>query len=191
MTTGTGRRPRGAGRLQLHDVALRLFAQHGVEGTSLQAIADEMGVSKAAVYYHYRTKDELILGVLAPVVDRLTAMVERITARRGRQARLDELVRGIVDLAVDNHEQFAVMLGDPAVGLLLTNHALAQGWDELADLVRDPADVSTRVALSLFVTGLLGPLRDPELTTLGPEVLRAQLTEVGRRLLQIRRRPTP
>ncbi|GAA2534774.1 TetR/AcrR family transcriptional regulator [Winogradskya humida] len=191
MAAGTGQRPRGAGRLQLHDVALRLFAQNGVEGTSLQAIADEMGVSKAAVYYHYKTKDELVLGVLAPVVEALDAMVGRIKTRRGRQARLDELLTGVVNLAVDYHEQFAVMLGDPAVGALLTTHALTQGWDELSHLVVDPSDPSTRIALSLFGAGIVGPLRDPELSKLGPEVLREHLTALGRRLLQIRRRPTP
>jgi AcrR family transcriptional regulator len=52
VTQSAGVRPRGAGRAQLHETALRLFARDGVEGTSLQAIADDMGVTKAAVYYH-------------------------------------------------------------------------------------------------------------------------------------------
>jgi AcrR family transcriptional regulator len=185
---GTGQRPRGAGRLALHETALRQFARNGVEGTSLQAIADEMGVSKAAVYYHYKTKDELVLGVLEPVIAQLTAMVERIKARRGRQARLDELVTGIVGLAIDNHERFAVILGDPAVGNILSEHAVTQGWDNLKDLFGGlESDPFIHAALSLFITGLLGPLRDPELAAMGPERLRELLIESGRRLLQVRR----
>lgn len=189
MTVGTGQRPRGAGRAQLHETALRLFARDGVDGTSLQAIADEIGVSKAAVYYHYRTKDELILGVLAPLVAEISAVSERIGARRGRQARLDVLVTGLVDLAIDNHDRFAVIMSDRHVGQLIAAQAGEQGWINLIELVTGPGtDDAARVALAVFLTGLVGPLRDPELRALGPEVLREHLTEAGRRLLQIRRR---
>jgi AcrR family transcriptional regulator len=186
----SGQRPRGAGRLHLHDVALRLFAQHGIEGTSLQAIADEMNVSKAAVYYHYKTKDELVLGILAPLTGDVAAMVERIRAHRSRHARLEELVTSVVALAIDNHERFAVLLRDPAVGVALRNHALSKGWDDLKELIGDvEGDMSTRVAFSIFVTGLLGPLGDPELADLCRDTLREALVDSGRRLLHIRRRP--
>ncbi|MGX6607684.1 TetR/AcrR family transcriptional regulator [Micromonosporaceae bacterium Da 78-11] len=192
MTVGTGQRPRGAGRAQLHETALRLFARDGVDGTSLQAIADEMGVSKAAVYYHYRTKDELILGVLAPIMAEVTAMAERVGAQRGRQARLDAMVTGIAALAVDSHDRFAVVMGDPYVGQLVADQAIAQGWISLIELVTGPeTDDAARVALAIFIAGLLGPLRDPSLVALGPDALREHMAECGRRLLQIRRRPSP
>ena len=190
MTVRAGQRPRGAGRSQLHDAALRLFVQHGVEGTSLQAIADEIGVSKAAVYYHYKTKDELVLGVLQPLTRDVCAMIQRVRAGRTRAARLDELITGVVELAVANHERFAVLLRDPVVAVVLRDHALLQGWDDLRDLITDAeADPSTRVAFSIFVAGLLGPLSDPELSALAPEALRAALVDSGRRLLRVRRRP--
>jgi AcrR family transcriptional regulator len=191
VTTGTGQRPRGAGRVQLLETALRLFARDGVDGTSLQAIADEMGVSKAAVYYHYKSKDELILGVLAPLMAGVSAISDRIGAQRGRQARLDAFITGLVDLAVDNHDRFAVIIGDPHVSQLLAAQATAQGWRSLIELVTGPEnDDAARVALSILITGLLGPLRNPKLADLDPEVLREYMTECGRRLLQIRRRST-
>jgi AcrR family transcriptional regulator len=190
VTVGTGSRPRGAGRAQLHETALRLFARDGVDGTSLQAIADEMGVSKAAVYYHYKTKDELILGVLAPLLAQISAIAERVGAQRGRQGRLDTLVTGLVDLAVDNHDRFAVIIGDPYVGQLVSEQARILEWTSLIELVTSPAnDDPVRVALSIFISGLLGPLRDPALIAVGPDLLREHMTECGRRLLQIRRRP--
>jgi len=192
VTAGTGVRPRGAGRAQLHDVALRLFAVHGVEGTSLQAIADEMGVSKAAFYYHYKSKDDLVLGILAPLTGQLGAVMERTRARRGRQARLDEFIVGLVDLALDSHDQFAMMLGDPAVARILHAHALSQGWADLLELVcpASEGDRSTRIALLLFATGLLCPIRDPDLADVDRETLRETLIDAGRRLLRVRRPPT-
>ena len=40
-------------------MAVRLFARHGFEGTSVQQIADELGVSKQALLYHFASKDRL------------------------------------------------------------------------------------------------------------------------------------
>jgi AcrR family transcriptional regulator len=189
VTVGTGQRPRGAGRAQLHETALRLFARDGVDGTSLQAIADEIGVSKAAVYYHYKTKDELILGVLTPLVAEISAVSERIGAQRSRSGRLEVLVTGLVDLAIANHDRFAVIIGDPYVGQLLAAQAGEREWINLVELVTGPeTDDSAKVALAVFIAGLLGPLRDPTLRALGPDALREHLAEAGRRLLQIRRK---
>jgi len=191
VTAGTGVRPRGAGRAQLHEVALRLFAEHGVQGTSLQAIADEMGVSKAAVYYHYKSKDDLVLGILAPLTQQLSAVMEQMLAHRGRQARLDAFITGLVDLALDNHDQFAMMLGDPTAARILQAHALTQGWADLLELVGDASedDRSTSVALLMFSTGLMNPLRHPDLIEMDRGALREILIDAGRRLLRIRRPP--
>ena len=145
-------RPRGAGRAQLHETALRLFARDGVEGTSLQAIADDMGVTKAAVHYHCRSKDELVLGVLAPLFAELDAIVDRAAAHRSRSARLDEFLSGIVALVVGNHARFAVLVRDPYVGRLMeTHHGLLGWWRRIAGEVIGPgADPVTPTALMVL-----------------------------------------
>ena len=45
------------------DAALALFADNGVSGTSLQMIADAVGITKAAVYHQFRTKEQIVLAV--------------------------------------------------------------------------------------------------------------------------------
>jgi len=186
-----GVRPRGAGRAQLHETALRLFASDGVEGTSLQAIADDMGVTKAAVYYHYRSKDDLVLSVLAPVFTELDAIADRAAAHRSRPARLDEFVTGIVGLIVDNHSRFAVLVGDPYVErLLAAHHDLSGWWRRIVDeIVGAGADPLTQTAMLVFLTGMTAPLIKPPVAGLDAETQRAHLIECGRRILQIRRRP--
>jgi AcrR family transcriptional regulator len=190
VTQSAGVRPRGAGRAQLHETALRLFARDGVEGTSLQAIADEMGVTKAAVYYHYRSKDELVLGVLAPLFAELDAILDRAAAHRSRPARLDEFVVGMVGLIVDNHARFAVLVGDPYVKRLMeTHHDLSGWWLRIVDEIIGPQpDAITPTALIVFLTGMTAPLTKSPVAGLDPETQRAQLIECGRRILQIRRR---
>jgi AcrR family transcriptional regulator len=82
-------------------VALELFTTQGFEQTSLRAIADRLGVTKAALYYHYRSK-ELLLGavmesMLAPVDEILSWSATQPPGpetRRELLRRLAELVRG-------------------------------------------------------------------------------------------------
>lgn len=65
---------RTAGAQRVLDAALDLFSAHGFEGTSLQDIADRLGVTKAAVYYHFRSKDDLLLALVEPAFDELLAL---------------------------------------------------------------------------------------------------------------------
>jgi AcrR family transcriptional regulator len=191
MTTAAATsRPRGAGRAQLHDTALLLFARHGVEGTSLQAIADEMGVSKAAVYYHYKTKDELVLGVLAPLLAELPAIVRSAGALRGRQARIDAIVSGLVGAAISNRSRYWVIMSDPHVAELLgRQQTLRRWWEDLIALVTGPEpDPAARVALYMFVSSLTTPLQDPVVAALDEADLRRHLIDCGRRLLNVRPR---
>ncbi|WP_197510875.1 TetR/AcrR family transcriptional regulator [Tessaracoccus coleopterorum] len=48
-----GRAAAGVGRERVLDAALDLFARNGVTATSLQAIADHLGLTKAAIYHHF------------------------------------------------------------------------------------------------------------------------------------------
>lgn len=190
VTQSAGVRPRGAGRAQLHETALRLFARDGVEGTSLQAIADDMGVTKAAVYYHYRSKDDLVLGVLAPIFTELDAIIERATAQRTRPARLEEFLTGMVDLIVDSHTRFSVLVKDPYVGRLMKSHHDLLGWWRriVTEIAGPDPDLLTKTALMIFVGGMTAPLTDEAIARLDPATLKANLVECGRRIFHLRRR---
>ena len=53
-----GSAPRRDTRAQAQKVALELFAEQGYEKTSLREIAERLGVTKAALYYHFKSKEE-------------------------------------------------------------------------------------------------------------------------------------
>ena len=55
-------------RQRLLDVAIKLISQYGFAGTSLQMIADELGFTKAAIYYHFRTRDDLLSALMEPIL---------------------------------------------------------------------------------------------------------------------------
>ena len=68
------------------DAALEMFAEQGYAGTSTSEIAKKAGVSEAAIFRHYKTKKDLLLGVVAPIVlalgPALIADVKEILSRR-------------------------------------------------------------------------------------------------------------
>ena len=59
-----------ATRAHLVDVATRLFAAHGYDGTSIKAVLAESGVSRGSLYHHFPGKDALFLAVMEDVVGR-------------------------------------------------------------------------------------------------------------------------
>lgn len=190
MTTTAGEaRPTGPGRQRLHEAALRLFAEHGVSGTSLQMIADEVGVTKAAVYYHYRTKDELVVGVVAPFIDRLFGVCEAALVRRSRRAQVEVLLEGLVDLIVDVRRLYVVAAVDPVIAHLQENYPrMREIGDRMREILAGPdADAERRVAVVFFLSGLVGPLGDESCRDIPDEDLRRMLLETGRRSLLPRR----
>ncbi len=76
-----GRKPEPS-RKQLMVAAIDCFARHGYQGTSIDRIAHEAGVTKGAVYYHFRDKEELLF---AAVKDRIDGFEQHVL--RGRRAR--------------------------------------------------------------------------------------------------------
>jgi AcrR family transcriptional regulator len=99
---------------QILATAQRLFADLGYDATSLQMIADEMGLTKAAVYYHFRTKSEMLHEAMLPGMQRLKALLQEAGEMRGRRARVEHLVAGFVDFLVQNRHYAVMAATDPA-----------------------------------------------------------------------------
>jgi AcrR family transcriptional regulator len=68
--------PAGSTRSRILDVALELFAAQGFAATTTRELAERLGFTKAALYYHFPTKDALLQALVQPVVDQLSALVE-------------------------------------------------------------------------------------------------------------------
>src|SRR2546430_17554951 len=79
-------------RSRIQEVALELFTEQGYEATSLREIAERLGVTKAALYYHFKTKDDIVASFMQ---DR-TAAVEELVAWARSQPRTVENRRKII-----------------------------------------------------------------------------------------------
>ncbi|MEW1863917.1 TetR family transcriptional regulator [Streptomyces sp. NBC_00669] len=100
-------------RQQILDTAQRLFSELGYSATSLQMIADELGLTKAAVYYHFRAKNDILHAALMPGIERMGTLLDEAAALRGRRARIEHVVHGFVDFLVANRQNMVMASTDP------------------------------------------------------------------------------
>ena len=176
---------RGEGRARVLEAALALFADHGISGTSLHMIAETLGVTKAAVYYQFQNKDDIVLAVFNPVFEQMATFIAAAQARASRAAQLDAALVGLVDLVVDHRRIVAVLRGDPAVTRFVQAHEpfldlIARLHQLLAG--EDPGP-SVQIAVAMMGGGLMLSGADPDLADLGDETMRRELLHLARALL--------
>jgi AcrR family transcriptional regulator len=166
------------------DAALTLFAEHGVGGTSLQMIADEIGVTKAAVYHQYNTKDAIVLAVAEVVMSRLEAAATVAEAERSRARARDVLITEMIDLAVERRRTAGVLQRDPVMLRFLEEHEpFRQVLARVNRLLMGGASKPrTRVQVAMLSSAIAGAVIHPLVLDLDDESLRAHLVKQARKL---------
>jgi AcrR family transcriptional regulator len=175
----------GTARERLLSAALDLFAEHGVSGTSLQMIADRLGVTKAAVYHQFQSKDDIVLAVIDPALERLGPIADHAEAQRGPQARRDAVLEGVVDLVVDQRKVSTTLSFDPVVMRLVRAHPALRGLQRIRRMLGGTApDPGSRVRMAVLSGGLIMAGADPAVAGLDDEDFRDHLLAAARRILK-------
>jgi AcrR family transcriptional regulator len=176
---------RGFARERTLEAALDLFSTHGVSGTSLQMIADRLGVTKAAVYYQFHSKDDIALAVVQPVFDDIEHLLRIAETLPAAETRRSVAMSGLVELIIRHRRVSGVFYGDPTVHRLLEgNPEFRDIGDRLADLLLGPdPDPSVRVAISLLSAGVHGCVTDPRIADLHDAELLTILLELTKSFL--------
>ncbi|WP_330290250.1 TetR/AcrR family transcriptional regulator [Streptomyces sp. NBC_00576] len=89
----TKQRRRGDTRQRIQDVALELFAEQGYEKTSLREIAERLDVTKAALYYHFKTKEEIVVSLFEDLTKPIEDLIEWGRQQPHTLAMKQEIVR--------------------------------------------------------------------------------------------------
>ncbi|MFJ6048094.1 TetR/AcrR family transcriptional regulator [Streptomyces sp. NPDC092307] len=92
MSSSSPQRRRGDTRQRIQDVALELFAEQGYEKTSLREIAERLEVTKAALYYHFKTKEDIIISIF----EDLTRPIDELITWAENQPRTLETKREVL-----------------------------------------------------------------------------------------------
>ncbi len=130
-------RPRSDTRQRIQEVARDLFLQQGVQRTSLQDIADKLGITKPALYYHFASREDLVRSILVPLIDDGERFVDDQEGRGDTDAR--ELLEGYFDFHYRHRQDIVLVLAELAMltDLGLIDKVLA--WrDRLGKLVFGP-----------------------------------------------------
>ncbi|MCL7496191.1 MULTISPECIES: TetR/AcrR family transcriptional regulator [Streptomyces] len=133
-----------ARRQQLIDATIDLISTRGYPATSLSAIAERAGLSKAAVLYHFSSKDNLTRATLEQVMEQFGAYVtERVAQAAGPRDAIVAYVRAMIGYQQAHRRQVRViteMLLDDEGGTRLKtpgSHDTQGRWQALADLLEE------------------------------------------------------
>ncbi|ALG13141.1 TetR/AcrR family transcriptional regulator [Kibdelosporangium phytohabitans] len=100
---------RSGTKAKIQDVALELFGEQGYDKTSLREIAERLGVTKAALYYHFKTKEEIITSLLQETGDKLQEVADWMSDKEPTLANRQELLRRYSAAVADTGRHFKLM----------------------------------------------------------------------------------
>lgn len=177
---------RSAAQARILAAALDLFAEHGVSGTSLQMIADAMGVTKAAVYHQFKTKNEIVLAVAETEFAKLEAPLEAAEAQPSRARAREMLLARVIDTAVSRRRWVRALQNDPVMVRLLAEHLpLRHVMERIYGLLLGTASAESRVRIAVMGATIGATVVHPLVADLDDETLRRELMHVARRLFDI------
>jgi AcrR family transcriptional regulator len=101
-------------RTRILDAALDVFSEHGFDGSSLQQIADRLGLTKAALYYHFRSKDELLDALVAPAITEIDAILDTHEGEPDSPARRRRFMEEYLDYLLRHRRLIAYISRDLA-----------------------------------------------------------------------------
>lgn len=135
-----GARHAAGTRDRILDIALELFTAQGYAGTSIADIADRLGTTPAALYYHFRSKSDILETLLAEPIAAYTSLEELASGHLPAR----ELLGAYLDMTVNSRQLLALVSADPSIRAIL---------DE--SLPVKPADM-----IEGIITTLAGPSPD-------------------------------
>ena len=97
-------------RRRILDSAADAFAAHGYSGASMRDIAEGLGITKAALYYHFASKEDLLDGLVHPVMQAMADFAD--TAQTG-ELTAAEVLSGFIELTLDSVPALFPLMVDP------------------------------------------------------------------------------
>ena len=109
------------------EIAAELFARKGYTGTTIADIAGELGTTTAALYYHFPSKQAILLGLLAGPYEAYTRLLDGLDSGATKPA---ELLGALVDMCASSRDLATIFDRDPTA-LALIDQRLPRSSAEL------------------------------------------------------------
>jgi AcrR family transcriptional regulator len=146
-------------RQRILATASHLFVERGYASTSIRDISDRLGMTKGSLYYHFSSKEDLLVALLAPLLDAVDAFAAAARASGGVSY---ELVRRLVDVLDEHAPMLRSFIDDPSVQQLKANRReLPARFIELQEILGGGTEAAAmlrgRCALGVIHAGVLAP----------------------------------
>jgi len=166
------------------DVALTLFVERGVGETSLQMIANAAGVSKAAIYSQFKTKEAIVLAVAEVELRGLEEAVDTALGEGGGTEARRRLLWEVIDMAVARRKAVGSLLSDPVLVRFLNEQELYQRLMArlLTALFGHGVDDKSRVRAAVLATAV-SAVSNHFVVEVDDEVVRQELFDITVSLL--------
>jgi len=130
-------------RSRLRELALKLFAEQGYEKTSLREIAEQLGVTKAALYYYFKSKEDIVRSLVEDYVADMDALIAWGRAQPRTPDTRAEIVRRYLHIMEKFTEVFRMLHQNQAAVSGLSNakergELFKERMDALVDLLTEP-----------------------------------------------------
>ena len=97
-------------RKQILTQATRLFAGQGYDGTSVQQIADAVGIRKPSLLYHFKSKDELRENVIAEMLGHWNAVLPGLLLKASTEERFDATMEALTEFFIEDPDRARLFL---------------------------------------------------------------------------------
>lgn len=98
-------------RAAIHDAALEQFLHFGYEATRLEDVADRLGLTRAAILYHYRSKEDVLRGIVEPVLHAIDTVLSRFpVVAEPTSADQRHVLQALVDVFLEHRTALALIL---------------------------------------------------------------------------------
>ncbi|TLW92300.1 TetR/AcrR family transcriptional regulator [Saccharomonospora piscinae] len=169
-------------RERIQAAALELFLRQGVRQTSLREIAEQLGLTKPALYYHFTSRDDLVASLLRPLAEDVEALIAEDEATGPASPR--DLLGRYFDLSHRHRALTALLARDlGALAELGFVERIVEWRRRLTDLLVGPdAGVADRARAIVALGGLgdcLVLLADTPVERLRPAALDAACSALG------------
>jgi AcrR family transcriptional regulator len=106
---GHDARHRSDTRARIQQVALELFAEQGYDKTSLREIAERLDVTKAALYYHFKSKEDIVRSLVADYFGQIDALIAWAKTQPRTPETRREILSRYVRIVADGSDVFRML----------------------------------------------------------------------------------
>ncbi len=147
-------------RARIQAVAVELFTEQGYDGTSLREIAERLNVTKAALYYHFKSKEDIVASLVEDYVGQIDDLIAWGRQEPRTPQTRAEILRRYVGIVTEGHQVFRMLHQNQAAASSMSgskgrSELFRERLRALADLLSEPgASLAEKLRPAMALGGI-------------------------------------